>query len=99
MSSSQHENRFKELQERNKKISESAIKLNAQIENAQENHKKLQSMAMTKFGTSDIEELKKLLLSQEQQNETELAEFEQQITSLEKEVTQKNQIIRQIQQS
>lgn len=93
------ENKLIELKQKHKQISDSAIKLNTQIENAQDNYKKLQALALSKFGTSDVEELKNLLVKWTEQNAESLNNFEKEINQLEFEVNSKNNLIKQIQQS
>lgn len=97
--SQEQQQKFQELQAKSQKITEGAIKLNTQIETAQERFKELQDAALKKFGTSDLEELKTMAIQWREQNEQRLKEYATQIDNLEFKVNQTNQLIRQIQQS
>jgi predicted nuclease with TOPRIM domain len=97
--SQEQQDKFQELQTKSQKITEGAIKLNAQIESAHERFKELQQAALSKFGTSDLEELKAMAIQWREQNEQRLKEYANQIENLEFQVNQTNQLIRQIQQS
>ncbi len=87
------------LQERSKKIIEGAIQINTKIEAAKENHERLEKQAKEKYGTSNLEELEKMLMLWEEENKTQLEEYEQSINTLEKDVTEKSNLIKSIQQS
>lgn len=89
--------KFDDLQSRAQKVNESAIKLNTQIENAQENLQKVREAAQKKYGTSDLEKLKSMAEQWEKENEEKVFKFEEQVTSLEKEVLEKTNLIKQIQ--
>lgn len=56
--SNEVEQNLKELQSKNQKVVEGAIKINAQIESAQVNYKKTQELAISKFETANTEELR-----------------------------------------
>lgn len=89
--------KFEDLQVRAQKVNESAIKLNTQIENAQENLKKVKEAAQKKYGTSDLNELREMAIKWENENEEKVLKFEEQVINLEKEVTEKTNLIKQIQ--
>ena len=89
--------KFEDLQIRAQKVNEGAIKLNTQIENAQDNLQKVKEAAQKKYGTSDLEKLKEMAVQWERENEEKVIKFEEQVTSLEKEVTEKTNLIKQIQ--
>ena len=91
--------KFRELQEKSKKIIEGAIQINTKIESARETHQKLAQVAQEKYGTSDVEELNDKLQSWQEENDTQVAKYQEAVDSLEKEVTEKSALIKQIQQS
>lgn len=88
-----------ELVDRNKKATEQAIQINTKIETARETYNKLSLLAKEKFGTSDVNELKTLLESIKKENEEKLVKFTKEVEELEKEVSEKQELIKQIQQS
>lgn len=96
--STEQEKKFQELQIANQKISEQAIKINTQIEQAQQTRDKLKEAAQQKFGESDLEKLKEMAHKWHSENESALSKFEEQIKQREIEVQNKNDLIRQIQQ-
>jgi hypothetical protein len=96
--SKENELKFKELQTKSQKVSESAIKINAQIENAQQNHKKLQETAQLKFQTSNLDELKQLLANWKKENIERLTKFEADVNKVEADVNEKIRLIKEISQ-
>lgn len=97
--STEQEIRFHELKSKNQKISEQAIKINTQIESAQENRAKLKEAAQKKFGESDLAKLKEKAAQWQSENEAKLNAYEEAIKNLELEVQSKNSLIKQIQQN
>jgi DNA polymerase III delta prime subunit len=97
--STEQEKRFQDLQIKNQKVAESAIKINTQIEHAQETRAKLQEAAQKKFGESDLEKLKEMAALWKKENEDRLNAFEQDINNLTIEVQSKSELIKQIQQN
>lgn len=98
MSTSQ-EAKFKEIQAKNQKIAENAVRINTQIENAQETYEKLKTAAIKKFSESDIEKLKSMRTSWLEENDRKLKEWEEKTNQKEAEVAAKGQLIKQIQQN
>lgn len=96
--STEQEKKFQELQQKNQKVSENAIKINAQIEHAQETRAKLKEAAQRKFGESDLEKLKIMSEKWKDENKKALNEFEEQINNKILEVQNKTNLIKQIQQ-
>jgi len=91
--------KFRELQEKGKKIEQAAIQINTKIESAREAYQKLAQLAKEKYKTSDINELKKILQQWQEENEIQIKKYQEAIEKLEQEVNEKNDLIRQIQQS
>lgn len=94
-----NEQLINDLVDRNKKATEQAIQINTKIETARETYNKLSLLAKEKFGTSDIDELKNLLESIKKENEEKLIKFTKEVEDLEKDVAEKQELIKQIQQS
>lgn len=90
---------FKELQAQSKAVSEQAIRLNTQIENAQENYKKLIEASDKKFGTHNIEELKELLKNWSEDNANRLQAWKERISGKTNEVENKKNSVKIIQQN
>jgi esterase/lipase len=91
--------KFQELQEKSKKITEGAIQINTKIESARESYEKLAQVAQEKYGTSDIEELKDMLEKWQEENDSQVTKYQEAVESLEREVNEKSSLIKQIQQS
>lgn len=91
--------KFRELQEKSKKIVQGAIQINTKIEAARENHQKLAQIAQEKYETSDVNELKELLKSWQEENAAQVEKYEQAVNDLEKEVNEKSELINSIKQS
>lgn len=91
--------KFEEVQNKAQKINEGAIKLNTQIESGHETLKKAQELAFKKFGTSDLEELKAKAQEWENENLSKFTTLEAKTNEKEKEVNEKNNIIKEIQSS
>lgn len=92
-------NEFKELQLQSKTVSDNALRLNYQIETAQENNKKLIEAADKKFNTHDIDELLKMKESWIADNTNRLAQWKHKILTKAEEVAEKQRLIKHIQQS
>lgn len=90
---------FKELQAKSKSVSEHAIRLNTQIENAQENYRKLVDAADKKFNTHNTEELKAMLQSWAEDNAKRLENWSRAINAKAAEVEEKNRAMKSIQQN
>jgi molecular chaperone GrpE (heat shock protein) len=90
-------NQIKELQSKNQKISEGAIRVNAQIENSQENYSKVVEIA-TKFNTHDIEALKQLSIKWAEDNARRIEAAQLISDQKTAEVEEKTRMIKQIQQ-
>lgn len=96
--STEQEKKFNELQMKNQKIAENVIKINTQIEHAQQTREKLKEAALKKFGESDLEKLKEMAQKWEKENEEALSKFEAEIEKKALEVQSKANLIKQIQQ-
>lgn len=94
-----NEQELVDLIERNKKATELAIQINTKIEAAKETYEKLSLLAKEKYGTSDLSELKNLLIKIQMENEQKIRDFNAAVSNLENEVKSKQEIIKQIQQS
>lgn len=90
--------KFQELQKKSQTIIQSAVQINTKIETAKENYEKLAIIAKEKYGTDNIEELKSLLNSWEEDNMKKLKTYGEDLTKLEKEVQEKNNKIKELQQ-
>jgi hypothetical protein len=91
-------NQIKELQSKNQKISEGAIRVNAQIENSQENYSKVVEIATKKFNTHDIEALKQLSIKWAEDNARRIEAAQLISDQKTAEVEEKTRMIKQIQQ-
>lgn len=89
---------FKELQNKNQKIVEGAIKINTQIETAQINYKKLQETALAKFGSSDLEELKNKVAIWKEENNKRFEEAKDKVNKLESNYNETARLIKEIQE-
>lgn len=96
---SDFQEKIKELQEKSTKIIEGAIQVNTKIEAAQENLEKIKQISREKFGTDNLEELNKMLKDWEVENQNKYLEYKESVESLEKELNEKNALIKQIQSS
>lgn len=96
--SNEIEQNFKDLQSKNQKISEGAIKINTQIETAQVNYKKLQELAMSKFDKSDIEELKTTLAEWKEENKKRYEVAREKVIKLEINYNETVRLIKEIQE-
>jgi hypothetical protein len=85
---------FKDLQEKNQKITEQAFKINAQIEHAQNETKKILEMLQEKYQISSIEELKELIEQRKSSNTAKLHAFEKAVLEKEKEVIEKTNVVK-----
>lgn len=90
---------FKELQSKSQKVSEGAFRVNAQIENSQENYRKLVEVADKKFETHNVDELMEMLQKWQMENATRLANYADALNKKVAEVEEKTRLIKQIQQS
>jgi hypothetical protein len=91
--------KFQELQDRSKKLIEGSIQINTKIESAREAHEKLARDTNEKYGTSNVDDLIKMLASWEAENANEIKKYEESVNNLEKEVNEKSMLIKQIQQA
>lgn len=86
--------KFKELQAKNQKINEQAIKINTHIENAQQETKKILELLQQKYHISTIEECIELIEKREEENKQKLTVYENAVLTKEKEVLEKSLIIK-----
>lgn len=96
--SNEIEQNFKDLQNKNQKIKEGAIKINTQIETAQVNYKKLQETALAKFESSNIEELKAKVATWKEENKRRFEEAKDKVTKLESNYNETVRLIKEIQE-
>lgn len=96
--SNQLEKDFKELQNKNQKIAEGAIKINTQIETAQLNYQKLQELAVAKFGTSDIDSIKELMEKWKKSNQDSYDLAYEKVKKLESNYNETVRLIKDIQE-
>lgn len=97
MSQDNLKKKFEELQSRAQKVNESAIKLNTQIENSQENLKKVKDIALKKFKIDDLEGLQNKADEWIKENEEKVDTLENEVVSLEKKVAEKTNLVKQVQ--
>ena len=97
--SAEQNNRFKDLQMKNQKVIEGAMKINAQIEHAQETRKKLKEAAKKKFDEDDLDKIKAKAALWKQENDNINNELESNVNKIELEVQLKGAIIKQAQQN
>lgn len=97
--SAEQNNRFKDLQMKNQKVTEGAMKINAQIEHAQETRKKLKEAAKKKFDEEDLDKIKEKAALWKQENDNINNQLEADINKVELEVQLKSAIIKQAQQN
>jgi hypothetical protein len=90
--------RLNDIQERNQKVLQSSIQINTKIEAAIETDKKLSANLIEKYQTSNIDELEVKIKSIEDENERILTEAENALILEEKEIQEKEKIIKQLQQ-
>lgn len=95
----EQEKEFKEIQERSNQVIQGAIKVNLQIENSQENYRKYSQISDQKFQSHNVEELKSKKERELQENNIMLTTYKQKVLQKELEVTEKNRLMKQIQQS
>lgn len=96
--SNEIEQGFKDLQHKNQKIAEGAIKVNTQIETAQINYKKLQEIALSKFQHSGIEELKTILATYKAENQKRFEIASQKVHKLENNYNETLRLIKETQE-
>lgn len=96
MSQDLMQKQFEELQQKHQQLNAQAIKINTQIEHAQENLKSLKETALKKYGTDDLNELKTMARDLAQQNKQQMENFSDNVFSLEKEVLHKQQLIKKL---
>lgn len=96
--SNEIEQSFKDLQNKNQKIAEGAIKINTQIETAQVNYKKLQELAIAKFETAGIEELKVTLAKWKEENKKRYEVASEKVKKLESNYNETVRLIKEIQE-
>ena len=88
--------KFEDLQKRAQKINEAGIKLNTQIEHAQQVLSKIKENALKLYKTDNLGELKRLEEQQTKENLDTIAQFEADILAKEKEINEKIELIKQI---
>jgi hypothetical protein len=95
--SAEQENRFKEIQAKNQKATEGALKVNAQIEHARETITKLQDAAEKKFGERDLDKIKEKLQFWKQENDNINNRSAESVEKVNNEVILKQNLIREAQ--
>ena len=96
--SNEIEQGFKDLQNKSQKIVEGAIKINTQIETAQVNYKKLQEIALAKFESSNLDELKAKVASWKEKNKQRYEQAKEQVSKLESNYNETVRLIKEIQE-
>lgn len=94
--SNEIEQNFKDLQSKSQKIVEGAIKVNTQIETAQVNYKKLQELALNKYESSNIEELKDKVTKWKAENKRRYDVAKDQVNKLEMNYNETVRLIKDI---
>lgn len=94
--SNEIEQNFKDLQSKSQKIVEGAIKVNTQIETAQVNYKKLQEVALSKFESSNLEELKEKVTQWKAENKRRYDVAKEQVAKLEMNYNETVRLIKDI---
>lgn len=94
--SNEIEQSFKDLQNKSQKIIEGAIKVNTQIETAQVNYKKLQEVALSKFESSNLEELKEKVTQWKAENKRRYDVAKDQVAKLEMNYNETVRLIKDI---
>ena len=89
--------KFEELKARAQKVNESAIKLNTQIENSESSLEKAREILQRKYQITDLAELKALAAKWEDEDIQTVKKLETDVTTKEQEVTEKQNLIKQIQ--
>lgn len=90
---------FKELQEKSKRVYEGAIQVNAKIESAEDSLNRFLPILKERYGTTDLQELEKILKENEKKNDDLFKEKSESIENRAKQVDETKEILRQIQAS
>ncbi len=88
--------RLKELKNKADKLNNAAIRLNADVDNAQENLEKYQKEALKDFGTSDLDELIKKLSETRAKNAAIISKVEKEIELLSTDLAEKQEKVQKI---
>lgn len=91
--------KFKELKEKSKRVYEGAIQVNAKIESAEESLNRFLPVLQERYGTSDLDELEKVLEKHKAENEKVYKEKSDAVEACEKQVRETSEILREIQNS
>lgn len=91
--------KFKELKEKSKRVYEAAIQVNAKIESAEESLNRFLPILQERYGTSDLDELEKVLEKHKAENEKIYLEKSAAVETCEKKVKETSEILREIQNS
>lgn len=94
--SNEIEQNFKDLQSKSQKIVEGAIKVNTQIETAQVNYKKLQEVALSKYESANLEELKDKVTKWKAENKRRYDSAKEQVAKLEMNYNETVRLIKDI---
>lgn len=87
---------LKELKQEAEKFNNTAIRINADIENAGEQLARLKAQALSEFGTSDLSELKDKLQQLNVQNEAIIDKAKKEVERLRTETQEKSALIQKI---
>lgn len=88
--------KLKELKTRADRLNTAVIRLNADIDNAQETLDKLLAQAQEEFGTQDVAELEKKLAQMDAENQQILQKAEKEIDILTTSTREKQEAIQKI---
>ena len=88
--------KLKELKNKADKLNNAAIRLNADIDNAQENLERYLKQALEEFGTDSVEELEKILAQTQAKNAAVINKIEKEIEVLTEEISSKQAAIQKI---
>lgn len=90
---------FKQLQAESKAVAESIIRFNTQVENNQENYKKVIEVADKKFETHNVDELEAKEKAWIAENTSRLTNWSNAVKTKKQELQEKEQLLKTIQQN
>lgn len=90
---------IEKIQNRADKVKQSAMNLNAEINQAKKQKKELDDYFMQNFGTTDLEELEKILQNKVDSNERMKEKVNKEISQLEQEVAETEAKIKEAKQN
>lgn len=90
---------FRQLQAESKAVAESIIRFNTQVENNQDNYKKVIEVADKKFETHNVEELEAKKTAWIAENTSRLNNWSVAVKTKKQELQEKEQLLKTIQQN